>query len=416
MSEHPIEVKGVWKKFRKGDKVYALRDVIPSLAKGLFKKNDRKKKLTEDEFWVLQNINFHVKKGEVLGIIGPNGAGKSTILKVLSRLLTQDEGTVNINGRLSALIEVTAGFHPDFTGRENIYFNGSILGMSKEELDKKFQDIVDFSGVEEFIDTPVKRYSSGMAARLGFAISAHVDPDILLVDEVLSVGDMTFQKKCTEKMRDLLTKGTTIIFISHNIPLMQSMCERILLLDKGQIIKEGYPEEVIPFYERLEFEGRQQQILEELNNTTTDDLRSKKTSLIKIKKVNVVDEEHNPCEYFSYGDQLNIDFEYEAAVDTDEYVFCYEIIRADGKNCCVSNTIKDKCKIDTKKGINSLSIHINKLELTPGVYYTKVSIWDKDMIHPYIIHKEGVFNVKLQMDIHGRNMGAVYYPETKWIV
>src|SRR3989338_1868091 len=196
---YSVEFNNVWKKFNKGEKVYALRDLIPQMTKRMFTPN--KDALKQEEFWAVKDVSFKIKKGEVLGIIGPNGAGKSTILKLLSQIMKPTKGEFVAHGRLSALIEVTAGFHPDFTGRENIYFNAAILGMKKKDIDAKFDQIVDFSGIEEFIDTPVKRNSSGMTARLGFAIAAHVDPEILLVDEVLSVGDKTFQSKCTQKMR-----------------------------------------------------------------------------------------------------------------------------------------------------------------------------------------------------------------------
>lgn len=244
-----IEFQNVWKKFRRGEKVNSLREALPLFFGNMVKNNGQQ--LRTDEFWALQNVSFEVKKGDILGIIGPNGAGKSTILKLLSRIMVPNKGAMNIKGRLSALIEITAGFHPDLTGRENLYLNGAILGMNKKEIDKKFDKIIDFSGLNEFIDTPVKRYSSGMAARLGFSVAAHMDPDILLVDEVLSVGDMDFQAKSAQKMRELLNSGATIVFISHNLPLVQNLCRRLILLEKGMILKDGKPEEIIPYYEAL---------------------------------------------------------------------------------------------------------------------------------------------------------------------
>lgn len=413
---HPIEFKGVSKKFRKGEKLYALRDVIPHLFKsGFSRSSELKDGLGENEFWAVKNVDFHVKKGEVLGIIGANGAGKSTILKLLSRLMAPDKGEIVIRGRLSAVIEVTAGFHPDFTGRENVYFNGAILGMSKDEIDKKFDQIVEFSGVSEFLDTPVKRYSSGMSARLGFAVAAHVDPDVMLVDEVLSVGDMTFQARCTEKMRELIKSGTTIIFISHNIPLVQSLCERIILLDHGKVIREGDPEKVVPYYEEIVYKGRQEQVLKELNNTVEQDILSKQASLVRISKIQVLDQTGQEAKMVNIGESLKILVEYESAVDTEEYVFCYEIVRADGTVSCTSNTHKDKMVVASSKGVNHLEILIDSLKLTPGVYYTKVSIWDKDMIQSFMVKKEGLFSVPLNPVI-GRYMGAAYLQDTRWII
>jgi lipopolysaccharide transport system ATP-binding protein len=247
MKEVVMEFQNVYKKFKKGEIHDSFRDLIPAFTKKLFSlKKDNG--LQEREFWAINDVSFQVCKGEALGIIGPNGAGKSTILKLLSGILRPNKGQINVTGRLSSLIELGAGFHYDLTGRENIYLNGVILGMKKSEIDKKFDQIVEFSGISEFIDTPVKRYSSGMYARLGFAIAAHVEPDILLVDEVLSVGDYVFQRKCIDKIHEILRSGATVIFISHNMESVISLCSRAILLRKGEIIKEGNPNEVTSEY------------------------------------------------------------------------------------------------------------------------------------------------------------------------
>jgi lipopolysaccharide transport system ATP-binding protein len=202
------------------------------------------------EFWALRDLSFHVKRGDTLGIIGPNGAGKSTILKLLSRITAPTEGRVTINGRLSALIEVGSGFHPDLTGRENVYLSGSILGMRRSEITKKFDNIVEFAGLKDFIDTPVKRYSSGMYVRLGFSIAAQLEPDILLLDEVLAVGDASFKVKCLDRIRELEDCGTTIIFISHDLDAVKKLCDRALLIDHGTVRAEGDPADVIEQYQQ----------------------------------------------------------------------------------------------------------------------------------------------------------------------
>jgi len=247
MESSTLEFQNVFKKFRKGEGYDSLRDLIPGLFKKTFA-NRGEPGLKGKEFWALQDVSFRVGRGEALGIVGPNGSGKSTTLKLLSGILKPTSGTIQVKGRLSALIEVGAGFHPDLTGRENIYLNGAILGMNKMEIQKKLDSIVDFSGISGFIDTPVKRYSTGMHARLGFSIAAHVDPEILLVDEVLSVGDFTFQGKCILKMNEILKNGTTVIFVSHNMESVLSLCERAILLVKGRIAREGAPSEVIAEY------------------------------------------------------------------------------------------------------------------------------------------------------------------------
>jgi lipopolysaccharide transport system ATP-binding protein len=200
------------------------------------------------EFWALREINLEVKPGEVLGIIGHNGAGKSTMLKLLSGILKPTSGAITVNGRLSALIEIGAGFHPDLTGRENVYLNGTIRGMSRTQIARRFDQIVEFSGLEEFLDTPVKRYSSGMHARLGFAVAAHVDPDILIVDEVLSVGDYAFQNRCVERMRQVIQGGAAVVFVSHNLNAVATLCSRVILLDHGRIVEQGDPQDVIRSY------------------------------------------------------------------------------------------------------------------------------------------------------------------------
>jgi len=206
--------------------------------------------LGEDLLWAVRDMTFDVHKGEVLGIIGHNGAGKSTLLKVLSRITAPTRGSVEIHGRMSSLLEVGTGFHQELTGRENVYLNGTILGMRKREVDKEFDEIVAFSGVERFLDTPVKRYSSGMKVRLAFAVAAHLRPEILIVDEVLSVGDAEFQRKCMGKMEAIGEEGRTILFVSHNMPAVTRMCHRVLMVEQGQIVMDGSPHEVVSTYLR----------------------------------------------------------------------------------------------------------------------------------------------------------------------
>jgi homopolymeric O-antigen transport system ATP-binding protein len=201
-----------------------------------------------DILWALRDISFEVKKGEVIGIIGRNGAGKSTLLKVLCRITDPTSGNAEIRGRISSLLEVGTGFHPELTGRENVYLNATILGMKKVEVDQKFDDIVEFSGIKKFVDTPVKRYSSGMTVRLAFSVAAHLEPEILLIDEVLAVGDADFQKKCLKKMEDVGQKGRTVLFVSHNMSAITRLCERVILLEKGHVIADGPSQKVVRSY------------------------------------------------------------------------------------------------------------------------------------------------------------------------
>jgi ABC-type polysaccharide/polyol phosphate transport system ATPase subunit len=252
-----VEFERVWKKFRYGEVHNRLRDLIPALVRGAARRKVRTNGLWEGEFWALRDVSFELHPGQALGIIGPNGAGKSTILRLLTRILRPTAGSCRATGRLGALIEVTAGFHPDLTGRENIYLQGAIMGMGQREIATKFDQIVDFSGIEWFLDTPVKRYSSGMHARLGFAIAAHVDPDILIIDEVLSVGDAAFQRKAFDRVNELVQRQIPVIVVSHQLDAIARFCTEALLLDRGAITHSGTPQDCIATYlKRVQSEER----------------------------------------------------------------------------------------------------------------------------------------------------------------
>ena len=292
MSDVALRMEHVYKKFRKGESFNSLRDLIPTLTGRMFRQQELSQK-DKREFWALRDISFEVKRGEALGIIGHNGAGKSTILKILSRIMKPTKGNMVVNGRLSALIEVSAGFHQDLTGRENIFLNGTILGMTKREIESKLDQIIAFSGIEEFIDTPVKRYSSGMYARLGFSVAAHVDPDVLIVDEVLSVGDYVFQQKCMERMREVINGGATVLFVSHNLKSVAAFCKRSLLLEHGQTVEIGPTQEVISSY---------------LNRSRSEHLKSAASKSVVISKVTVRNAA-GECLRFQSGEKAWIDIE-----------------------------------------------------------------------------------------------------------
>jgi lipopolysaccharide transport system ATP-binding protein len=244
MTAVAVEAQNLYKKFKKGDSYTSLRELLPALTRRAL----GGARLEAKEFWALRDVSFQVGPGEAFGVIGHNGAGKSTLLKHLSGIMKPTSGTLSVRGRLSALIEIGAGFHPDLTGRENVFLYGTILGMKREEIRRKFDAIVEFSGLSEFIDTPVKRYSSGMYARLGFSVSAHVEPDVLLVDEVLSVGDYVFQRRSLEKMRAVLRSGTTVLFVSHNLRAVAELCPRSVLLEAGGVAAIGPTSQVVREY------------------------------------------------------------------------------------------------------------------------------------------------------------------------
>jgi lipopolysaccharide transport system ATP-binding protein len=292
MSNVTVRLDHVSKKFRKGELHNSLRDLIPALGARVLGRganhSDRR------EFWALKDISFEVSRGEALGIVGANGAGKSTMLKLISRIMKPTTGTVEVHGRLSALIEVSAGFHPDLTGRENIYLNGTILGMARREIAAKFDQIVEFSGVAEFIDTPVKRYSSGMYARLGFSIAAHVNPDVLIVDEVLSVGDYLFQQKCMDRMRSVIQNGTTVLFVSHNLKAVTELCDRTILLSHGNAVDIGSTDSVVRQYLNAALEPK-----------------DRTTKPLHIVRVTVRDE-NGEQSTFESGDTVFVDVEIKA--------------------------------------------------------------------------------------------------------
>jgi len=255
MSRVAIRGVGLGKRYAIGERARytALRDTLANLVKAparLFGSNHGNRNSRRDEIWALRNVSFEVQEGEVVGLIGRNGAGKTTLLKILSRVTRPTTGFAEIHGRMGTLLEVGTGFHPELTGRENVFLSGAILGMSKREIDRKFDEIVAFAEVEKFIDTPLKHYSTGMQMRLAFAVAAHLEPEILLVDEVLAVGDAEFQKKCLGKMQDVSKSGRTIMFVSHQMNQVRRLCERVLWIDAGQVRLDGSPEAVIGAYEQ----------------------------------------------------------------------------------------------------------------------------------------------------------------------
>ena len=245
-----IEFNGIWKKFRRGEVHDSLRDLIPALARRAASRARTAEELKRDEFWAVSDVSFVVEPGQTLGVIGNNGAGKSTILKMLTRILRPSRGSYLVNGRIGALIEVAAGFHNDLTGRENIFLQGAIMGMGRKQTYRKLDEIIAFSEIEQFIDTPVKRYSSGMNARLGFSIAAHLDPDVLIIDEVLAVGDYRFQKKAFGRIRDLARSGMPVVVVSHQLDRIAELCTHALLLAQGAVVSSGTPADVIGAYMR----------------------------------------------------------------------------------------------------------------------------------------------------------------------
>ena len=281
-----------------------------------------------DILWALKGVSFDIKIGEVVGIIGTNGAGKSTLLKVLSRITAPTKGQITMRGRISSLLEVGTGFHPELTGRENVYLNGTILGMSKQEIDRKFDEIVEFSGVERFLDTPVKRYSSGMRVRLAFAVAANLEPEILIVDEVLAVGDAEFQKKCINKMQDVGKDGRTVIFVSHSMPAVTRMCERVMLLNKGKILQDGTAHEVVGAYLQGARKSSSQQEWNEEEAPGGE--------VIRLRAVRLRTESGEISETFDIRKGVAIEMEYEVLQPGYTLMPSFSVINDEGQNIVFS--------------------------------------------------------------------------------
>jgi len=409
---YAIEFNNVWKKFKMGERFNSLRDAVPVFMSkiGVMKANTD---LEQKEFWAVKDVSFKLEKGGVIGIMGPNGAGKSTILKLLSRILVPNKGDMKVNGRLSALIEVTAGFHPELTGRENVYLNGTILGMRRKEIDLKFDEIVDFSGVEKFIDTPVKRYSSGMYSRLGFSVAAHMDPEILLVDEVLSVGDMAFKAKCAQKIRELLTSGVTIILVSHHLHMIQSLCKRVILLQNGAIIRDGAVSDVIPHYQNIVFKNAENKMMKKMS-TLQSKIKVDTRRLVNFADVHIRDEKNQDKEGFKTGENIEIELEYSAREMIESPVFMCEIVRADGVLCCFSRSDEAGINIDAIEGKGKIKINLNKTLLNSGVYMAKLSIWDKEMIHPYVVRNKDIIRIEFEGKGEVDQSSSVFVHPVKW--
>jgi len=354
----------------------------------------------KEDFWALKDISFEVPRGQALGIIGHNGAGKSTILKLLSRITTPSAGEIMINGRLSALIEVGSGFHPELTGRENIYLNGSILGMMRREITEKLDSIVSFAELRQFIDTPVKRYSSGMYVRLGFSIAAHLNPDILLLDEVLAVGDAAFQEKCIERITQLQKSGTTIVFISHDLRAVQKLCDRVILLRKGRIEADGDPEETIALY---------QSSSQQLGSHAAGRLGQEPSHEAVITSLTFYDEVGNECLSFETGKPLKAVLNYRVDQPLTDVIFEVQFHSQENQLCSFfsSETIDEQIDLETGEG--TMVFDCFSVGLGPGVYFVDAGIRNRRA--PYGIDidwRRRCLAVRIDYDRHLRD--SFYMP------
>ena len=374
MSEVVIKIEDLHKKYRLGAigggtltadlqswwaKVRGKEDPNSKIGAKTYSKNET--------FMALNGINLEVRKGEALGIIGGNGAGKSTTLKILSRVTAPTKGSVKIKGRISSLLEVGTGFHPELTGRENIYLNGAILGMSKEEVDSKIEDIIEFSECRQFIDTPVKRYSSGMFVKLAFSVAAHLDSEILIMDEVLAVGDMKFQQKCLGKMGDVAEKeGRTILYVSHNMNTIRQLCNRCIVLDHGKVIFDGDTEEAIAIYMNS---TKSPQIFNNCKNTSRNLNGIRLDKKLFINSIEILDKKEPN---FKRNEIIRIKIDFDAFEDMKDICVRIPIYFADKSIVGVSNSSSLIC---CKKGKNFIVLELDLGCLAPGKYISRVGMY-----------------------------------------
>jgi ABC-type polysaccharide/polyol phosphate transport system ATPase subunit len=365
MNDNAVEIVDVSKRFRLyHEKNQYLKSTLLSGRRSRF-----------EDFWALDDISFEIPRGSTFGIIGANGSGKSTLLKCLTGILTPDKGKIHTVGRIAALLELGAGFHPDLTGRENVFLNAAILGMTKNEIISKFDSIVDFAGLANFLDTPVKNYSSGMVVRLGFAIAINVEPDILIIDEVLAVGDESFQQRCYEKIETFRQSGRTIIFVSHALTQVTQLCETACWIEGGKIRRLGPAYSVVSDYT-----GESHNAIDH----AADEIGERwGTGEVQIKNVELQDHLGNPSRVFRSGQSMRIKIDTSTTNDIYDAVCGVRITHLHGFNVWGSNTKRRGEKLPTLRGQNSIEITIDELPILEGTYDLTVAVSDMSETHAY---------------------------------
>jgi len=426
MGNVALRVEGLGKMYRIGGKHERYKTLRESITEGMAAPFRRARGLMQgqayaageqkEEIWALQDVSFEIKHGEAVGIIGRNGAGKSTLLKILSRITEPTKGYADIYGRVGALLEVGTGFHQELTGRENIYLNGAILGMSRVEIDRRFDEIVDFSGVEKFIDTPVKHYSSGMGLRLGFAVAAHLEPEILVVDEVLAVGDAEFQKKCLGKMSDVTGQGRTVLFVSHNMTAVDSLCQRGIVFEQGHITSDTTASEAIEQYLNGSENHEQTLIL-------TDHPNRRKKSLVCIQYLQIVDSEGKPRNEYITGESFTFKVGLHPREPMSRPHLLLGIDNSMGQRVFTLSTKLQNIDLGYMDSLSELECQIDNVPLAPGRYRLKLAFGsayeDIDVIDSFDAfgiserdyftsgklpnQHQGIILVKANWDIHAKD-------------
>ena len=365
MSNSAVSVENVWKYFRLyHEKNQYLKSTLL-----------RGRRARYDEFWALKGVDFEIPFGSTFGIIGSNGSGKSTLLKCLAGILSPDKGSVSCNGRMAALLELGAGFHPDLSGRENIYLNGAILGMTRSEIDRKLEEIIDFSGLEKFVDTPVKNYSSGMVVRLGFAVATNVDPEILIIDEVLAVGDESFQHRCHEKIESFRQEGRTIILVSHGLMQVAQLCSTVAWLEKGVI------QEIGPSYEVIgKYAGQSHDAAPKAEGEIGERWGSHEAEITRAEFVNA---DGVPVHVLKTGEPISLQIDYTAHIPIKEPVFGIRITHLHGTNVWGSNTKRMGFQPATLNNSGTITLNIPELPILAGTYDLTVALTDQHETYEY---------------------------------
>jgi len=359
-----ISFENVSKKYRLGVSRISLPSIVSQGIKKILRPSSVKGQ-NEQLLWALKDVSFDLERGQSLALVGSNGAGKTTILKLLANITKPTSGRIETNGKLSALIELGAGFHPDLTGRENIYLNGTILGLGRHEISSRFDEIVEFSELDRFIDTPVKRYSSGMIVRLGFAVASCIKPEILLVDEVLAVGDASFRQKCLKRIQSLINEGTSILFVSHNLYMVQSVCQKALYLKNGQVQLLGETKKVIEAYEN-------DLHAERANKFTGSNIESGDVDTgLEITSVEILTLEGEKTGKFLSKQPAQVRVHYNAYRDMGKVNMSVFVIRSDGLTCFMLRTKLDNFDLDVERGVGIVSVDLDPLQLITGTYFVE---------------------------------------------
>ncbi len=427
MSDIVIKAENLGKKYVIGHQAgkgryVALRDVMAQSARTLWNKTKnlaKGKAIIQgdktEEIWALKDVNFEIRRGDAVGIIGHNGAGKSTLLKILSRITEPTAGRVTLKGRVASLLEIGAGFHPEMTGRENIILNGAILGMTRAEVKRKFDEIVDFAEIEKFLDTPIKRYSSGMYVRLAFAVAAHLEPEILLVDEVLAVGDAAFQKKCLGKMGDVAQEGRTVLFVSHNMQAVQSLCKSAFQLAAGRVVAYGHSRSVVAQY------------LSSPGDVSSEAIWSEPTAPgsqeIKLTAIRICSEDGNVCGIYSSSINLKVELEFIANTNHSALCVGFDMVTPEGVTILRSyqTDLSPEHWPPVQVGKNRWHCTIPRCLLNAGVYYVCPRIGMHNMY--WIVNLDSVVRFEVVLD-HGvspfwnsldvRSRPGIIAPILKW--